>query len=541
MGSENISVEKPQVVAAVDIGSNSIRMTIAEINGGGNIRVLEQMRRAVRLGHDTFLSGSLSRKTMNAAITILRDYRTAMDTYRVEHITAVATSAVRESSNSDAFLDWISRDVGLDVRVIEPSEESRLMVSAVCNVPPCDISEHTALITEVGGGSVWMAIFKDGHVQVSASYDIGSVRLQEVLATSSEPIERAVELLRSQIRTVAMHMQRSLPLESVDCFIAVGGDARFAAAHLGKMQLGITEPVTLLEFDNLVDQCVLYSASQLARRYAIPFADAETLVPALLTYQAMVRMTKAQSITVSSVSLRDGLLLDTVHTLTGRGDELLAEGIIESVKTLGRKYQYDTAHAEHVAMLAISMFDQLKTLHGLGSRQRLLLKVAGLLHDIGAFVGPRAHHKHSFYLIGNSEIFGLSREEMMLIAHIARYHRRNTPRASHLEYMALRREQRIVINKLAGILRIADALDRSHTQSVANLHLNIKPNEVIVSVTGKSELTAEKRALAQKVNLFEDTYGLKVVVEVVDLAGYGIGKLHNNRTDRHLDAHDDED
>jgi exopolyphosphatase/guanosine-5'-triphosphate,3'-diphosphate pyrophosphatase len=511
----------PRIVAAIDIGSNAVRMVVAQVLADGKIDILERMRRAVHLGQDTFLRSRLSQRTILAGIAILRDYRRVLDSYHVSQVRAVATSAVREAQNSDAFLDRIMMATNLDVEVIEPVEEGRLTVNAVLHSvgDAADVRRGVALIIDVGGGGTLLTLLRGGAISASGSYALGSIRLQEMLATSQESAERAADLFRHQIASALTIIRTSLPLHEVEHLIAVGGDARFAAARIGKpVETGDLEVMEPRAFDRFVKRCATHTPAELARLYALPFADAETLVPALLTYQALLHATQANQILVSDVTMRDGLLLDLTQTPQPEETKAQVNSILQSAKGIGEKYRYDATHARHVADLAVSLFDALRGEHKLSDRDRLLLEVAAILHDVGTYVGGSSHHKHSYYLILNSEIFGLRRAELQTVALVARYHRRSAPKRTHPEYMALPREGRMVVSKLAAILRVADALDRGHVQQVRNLRFEQDANELVIYVPGVPDLTLERRALAGKTDLFEEVYGLNVRLEEADAA-----------------------
>ena len=509
----------PRIVAAIDIGTNSVRMVVAQVLPDGRIDILERMRRAVRLGQDTFLRGRLSQRTMQAAIAILRDYRRVLDSYHVSQVRAVATSAVRETTNSDAFLDRILMVTNLEVEVIEPIEEGRLMVNAVLHAigDAADVRRGSALIVEVGGGSSLLTFLRNGRIEASGSHALGSIRLQEILATGEEPPDRAADLLRHHIASSTAPIKSALPLHEVEHFIAVGGDARFVATQIGRRSPSADlRSVSVKAFDRFVEKIAEHTPAELARMHGLPFADAETLVPALLTYQMLAHATRTETILVSDVSMRDGLLLDITHTLRAEEAETLRNSVIQSAKGIGEKYHYDAEHGRHVADLAISIFDSMRPEHHLSDRERLLLQVASLLHEVGMYVASSSHHKHSAYLISNSEVFGLRRSELMLVALIARYHRRSPPKRTHMEYMSLPRDSRMTVSKLAAILRVADALDRGHAQQVRDIRIEKDANELIIYVPGASDLALERRALATKSDLFEDVYGLGVRLEEAD-------------------------
>jgi exopolyphosphatase / guanosine-5'-triphosphate,3'-diphosphate pyrophosphatase len=434
----------------------------------------------------------------------------------------VATSAVREAANADAFVDRVFMATGLDVEVIHTSEESRLTVSAVRAAvgKGHGVDRGYTLIVEVGGGSTLLTVLEKGQIALAQALPLGSIRLPETLATASAAPERAAELLRNQIAHTVTTLQPGLPLGKVRTMIAVGSDARFAAGQAGKP----TPTKDLLRidraaFDRLVRKCVRCSADDLVKQYGLPFAEAETINPALLVHQEMLHATRAGEMLVPPVAMRDGLLLDLARSVTGQEDPTLSQGVIHAAEGIAAKYQVDLKHARNVADLAAQLFDDLKAEHGLKPRQRILLYVAGLLHEVGTYVGSRSHHKHSYYLIANSEIFGLAREEIAVVAAVARYHRRSTPKPAHLEYMSLPQESRMVVSKLAALLRVADALDRSHGQQVRDIRCECRDEELIITVGGASDLTLERHALVQKADLFEDIYGLKVRLEEGRTAG----------------------
>lgn len=506
-----------RTVGVIDIGSNSVRMAIAQVLRTGELEVLERTQRPAALGHDTFIEGRLGQQAMNTAIGILRDYSKLLETYGVETMRAVATSAVREASNAEAFVDRVAMAVGLDLEVLDPTEESRLTVSAVREAveDALDVGRGSALIADVGGGSTLLTVVEGGVITASESYAIGSIRLQEHMATTREAPERTVELLRYRIANVVDLVQRSLPVGEAESLLAVGEDARFAAEHAGQPVPSAERVATVgrVAFEKLVDECARRSAEQLASRYSLPFPNAVRLVPALLIYQAVLHATALEQMVVCNVSMRDGLLLDLARRVTGEEDTGLAESVVRSAETIGEKYRVDPRHAEHVADLAVQLFDELEGEHGLGPRHRLLLRVAGTLHEVGKFISTRAHHKHCYYVIANSEVFGLSRREIEIVAHVARYHRRSAPKKTHLEYMTLPREDRMAVNKLASLLRVADALDRGHQQQIRELSFERRDSDLIIYVGGVVDLTLERRAMAEKADLFEETFGLRVRVE----------------------------
>lgn len=504
-----------QAVAAIDIGSNSIRMVVAQVFADGTFEILDRLQQALHLGQETFRKGRLSAQTMRAAILVLRNYQEVLRTYDVQQVRAVATSAVRESSNADNFLDRIFVATGLDVQAISAPEENRLNISAVREtVGKKFLARRQALVVEVGGGSTILSLLGKGEIRATQSLAIGSIRLQEVLETNIETAEKAANIIEQQIHSAVAAIAGLLPLKRIRTFIALGGDVRWAAKQVGKAgEIPGLINVPRKSLKSLITQYERYSADHLARSLKIPFIEAETLTPALMVYDALLQTTSAEEMAVSGVSMRDGLLYDLARTVSGKKSESDSTQVLNSARAVAEKYHVDLRHADHVCKLAGRLYDELKKQKWLTIEYKILLQAAAILHEVGIFISSRAHHKHSYYIIVNAEVFGFDPRELTIVAHISRYHRRSRPKSSHVEYARLSREEKIIINKLAAILRVADALDANRTQVIQDFTCRIENDEWIITPSGGGDLTLERRALAMKGDLFEEIYGFKVRLE----------------------------
>ena len=519
---ESVSIENHEIhpeiktVAAIDIGTNAVRMVIAEVDAEGNITLLEQLHRAVRLGQDTFRTGRLTGQTMRAAVSIMRDYAKLLHLYDVTRVRAVATSAVREAINADTLIDRINMVTGIVVDIIGTPEESRLTVSAVRNAAgkTLDETEGNTLIVDVGGGNTLLTLFGQGAIISSQAVRLGAIRIQETLGTNDDTPKRRADLFLQQATRETSFLAGLGNLDDTRMFIGIGSDVRFAASQVGEPTL--SDDLVSIDreaFDKFVAQCIRHTPETLAKKYGISFAQAETLIPALITYQILLHKTQATQLIVSQVSMRDGLLLELAREVTGREDDELQQSVIRSAMSIAQKYHADLEHANEVSELAAMLFDELMVDHGLGNRMRLLLKIAGILHEIGGFISDRSHHKHGYYLVNNSDVFGLTREELRIVAHVVRYHRRGVPKQSHPDYIVLPRATRVTINKLAAILRVADAVLRSRTHAAKDFRFQRHGDELLVLIQGASSMVFEQRALAEKGNLFEDIFGMTVHLE----------------------------
>lgn len=515
-GAQPPAPEPPKPYAALDLGASAIRLVIAE-GEGDSMRIIEEAARGVLLGKDTFTSGRIGQPTVEATLQAIEGFRAIMDTFGVVRYRAVATSALREASNRDTVLDRIRVRTGIDVEVIDGSEENRLTYLAVReslkSLP--DMAQETCLVAEVGGGSADLSTLHGGEPAHSGTYAIGSIRLRQSFAAFQGTPAHFERLILRHINNVVDDIRRELPLDEVKHFIALGSDARLVARILGASESDASFAVPREAFLEVCARIAALDVDTILSTHRLSQADAETLGPALLVYSELVRATGAATITVSNATLRHGLIVDLARSEGGLGLEVFSRQVLASAHAVGEKYNYDAKHARHIADLALRLFDELKSEHGLDARDRLLLEVAAVLHDVGLFVNIRAHHKHSQYLISVAEIFGMSREDLLVVSNIARYHRRSLPQRSHIPYMALDREAKIVVNKLGAILRMANALDADHSQKVRNVRVKPEGGVIAFEVEGVGDLTMERLAFLARSEFFQDAFGRRVIFREV--------------------------
>jgi exopolyphosphatase/guanosine-5'-triphosphate,3'-diphosphate pyrophosphatase len=503
-------------VAVIDIGSTAIRLRIAEIRKDGTAHSLEALQHAVHLGKDTFTLGHIQPSSIEECVKILRSFRRIMAEYGVtrdDQIRAVATSAVREAENRDAFLDRIYMATQINVSAIEGAEENRLTYIAVHDLIEANpsLKKSDMAIVEVGGGGTDFMVLQEGRVAFSESYRLGSLRMRETLETYRAPADRARAVLSQHIQRTIDQLRRRVPFQNLPYLVAVSGDARFAASLISpQWEKSHVCHIDVEIFRQLVDQLVTVPVDELVRKYRIPYQEAETIGPALLAYEHLADAFRMKHILVSRASMRDGLLKEMV--VGGAWTFEFADQAIHSAMALADKYRVDEEHALHVADLSVRLFRELQPEHGLDARFELMLRIAGLLHEVGSFISDRSHHKHSMYIILNSDLFGLTKKDLTLIALVARYHRRASPRAYHTEYTSLERDSRLVVSKLAAILRLADALDCKHSQQVRHFNCQRTDGQFILTVPDVADLTLEQLSLKDKASLFNQVFGTKVVL-----------------------------
>jgi exopolyphosphatase/guanosine-5'-triphosphate,3'-diphosphate pyrophosphatase len=503
-------------VAVIDVGTTSIRMAIAEVDTSGRVRTLEALSQGVSLGKDTFTRGEIGKQTIEDCVRVLRAYRRKLEEYGIRHadqVRVVATSAVREALNQLAFVDRIYIGTGLTIQPMDEAEVHRVTYRSIQPLLAAEprFAEATTIICEVGGGSTELLVVERGSVKYSHSYRLGSLRLRQTLQGLRASHAKLREIMELEIQQSLDDLVHHVPRDQRMELLALGGDMRFAARQSVREwdpdTLGL---VSVARLGRLADNILALSEEAVVRRYNLTLPEAETLGPALLVYLQLAQILNVDQVTVSVANLRDGLLREMGDQSIWTDD--FRSQIIRSALELGRKYQFDETHAQHVADLSRALFSTLREEHGLDARSELILYLAALLHEIGAFISHTSLHKHSMYLIQNSDLFGMSPPDVLLVALVARYHRRASPKPTHLGFNTLDRDRRVTVSKLAAILRIAIALDASRSQRVRDISCVRDRSRLIITAPHVEDLSVEQLALRQGRALFEEVYGIQVLL-----------------------------
>jgi exopolyphosphatase / guanosine-5'-triphosphate,3'-diphosphate pyrophosphatase len=508
--------QSPVPVAVIDVGTTSIRMAIAEIQPSGNVRPLTTLSQAVSLGKSTFARGVIEKSAIEECVRVLRSYKRILAEHHIdrpEQWRCVATSAVREALNRLAFIDRVYLATGIAISPIDEAEVNRLTylgVQPVLRANP-ELEGKTTLVAEVGGGSTELLLVRQTEVLFAHSYRLGSLRLRQQLETYRAPQSQTRRIMETQIRRQMEQILSQIPAETANQLLALGGDVRFAAKQIHpEWNMGELVTLPLSKLEQLTDAVLSLTDDKLVHKYHISFHDAGSLGPALLGYVQLCRAFELSELLVANVGLRDGLLLEMASGGAWNAD--FADQVFRSALVLARRFEIDEAHGRQVAKLSKILFQSLQEEHGLEPRYELLLAVAALLHEIGQFVSIAAYHKHTMYLINNSELFGLSKADLQLVALTARYHRKSVPKPTHPAYADLDRDHRIAVAKMAALLRLADALDAAHAQRLHELTLTKESGRLVISVPHVDDLSLEQLALRQSGSLFEDTFGMPVLL-----------------------------
>jgi len=518
--------------AAIDVGSNALRLRVIEAMApsptaktrvasspplstlplvpDAQWRDLATVRAPVRLGAEVFLSGRLAPTSIGQACDALREFRGEMDRWKVDAYRAVATSAVREAKNGGTLIERARREAGIELEAIEGIEEARLIQLAVTRRVP--LAERRALLVDVGGGSTEHSLLDRGETVFSISLPLGTVRMLEAYLKGIKIVDRGRERLLEE--AIDRALGEALPqLGSVDWLVGTGGNVD-TLADLCPAKPG-ARAVDVAASRSLFKKLCAMPPSERRDAYQLRPDRADTIIPATAIFLRLAHVLKLTTILAPNVGLATGVLEELVdkffHVWDAAGE---AERVLDACARLGRRYHFDEAHARHVCRFAAQLFDDLHRVHAFGERDRLLLRVAAMLHDIGDYVHYSGHHKHSQYLIQHADIMGVTPDERAIVADIARYHRKGPPDTSHPVYRELSKEARGKVRGLAAILRIADALDREHKQKIVSARAAVDRGlgHVTLFLRSDGDRELEEWAVHAKASLWREEYDLDVVV-----------------------------
>lgn len=511
-------------LAAIDVGTNSIHLVVARPAGNQRFEILEREKEVVRLGSSSSDMKELAPDAIDRGVAALRRMRGIADAHGAS-VVAVATSAVREAMNRHQFLDRALDEAGVDVEVISGAEEARLIHLGVLQAVPA--YDRRLLLVDIGGGSTEILVGQSGDVLSARSLKLGAIRLTERFFRRDRTRSSEVKECRQHVRSFLAPVVRDMSRFGFDVAVGSSGTianiAQMVALRYGRSpQTTSNLEITNSELGEVVE--TILAADTAKARARIPGLDdkrVDIIVGGALLLEQIFAELGISSMVVSDYALREGVLLDLLHKRASTGSlHHLSDLRFESVLHLAARFDDDRPHAEHATKLAMSLFDQTAGAHGLEAACEEYLEAAGLLHNVGLAISHEAHHKHSYYLIRNAEqLTGFTNREIEIIAQVARYHRKSAPKVKHPEFAALRPGDQDIVRKLAGMLRVAIGLDRTHGGLVQALECRPDPNDprhllVAVHVAPGVDPSLELYTAQERRTLLEDALGVTVSFEL---------------------------
>jgi exopolyphosphatase/guanosine-5'-triphosphate,3'-diphosphate pyrophosphatase len=504
---------EPVHIAAIDAGSNAVRLLVVRAFSALDIEPLHNERYPLRLGENVFVSSRFSEDVFQKAVKAFRHFRDVMDEFGVTHYRAVATSASREAANRKAFVKRMRQKAGIRLEVISGREESRLGREAVfASVgPEC----QTQCIADLGGGSLEISILQDHKVLETAQLPVGTVRLMTTLNLPGMIRPAQAEQVRKYLRALLESRLPARPNFADGLTVALGGNAETLANFApGPRHHGLSTLELPLLRERLPELLRMDTRERM-KAYGVRRDRADVMGIAGIIFVTLGRYLNVRSLAVPAVGIREGLVHEIAKEAFSRKEPhrytAAARQILMGARSFSRRLEPDPRHAEHVRELSLQLFDQLQPLHHLPPETRVILDAGALLHDIGHSVSHRGHHKHGEYLTMNGDIPGLEGRERALAGAVVRYHNRKTePAEHHISYGALSASDRRMARRLASLVRIAEGLDHSHRQRITALRATFQRGAVGLLVRARGDASEDIRDAGRSAELFETEFHTKL-------------------------------
>jgi len=470
-------------LAAIDCGTNSFHLIIATVDHRGILNIQYREKEPVRLGCCAKDMKYLKSDAIERALIVLKRFVLLANSEKAE-ITAVATSAVREAENKDEFLNRVKKEVGIDIEVISGSEEGRLIYQGVIHALP--IENQRTLVIDIGGGSTETIIGYKSEIQYVHSEKIGAIRLTQGFFPDGISSEKRITECREFIKGVWAPTMKRLIENGFEIVVGTSGTiVNLAIMALLHKNESLPEEINGLQVNRedllKIIEHTIYTET-LEERIKIPGIDfnrADIILGGALIVEHAIKSLNIQNILISSYALREGIIYNAIEKDKARIERhQLSYLRYTSLQNICQRYKVLMPHSEHVKNISLKLFDELKIIHGLGTKEREWLEAASLLHDVGFYISADQHHKHSYYLISHCDMPGFTKDEAEIIAQIARYHRKSLPKKKHTSFWKLSEYRKKVIMILGGILRIAEGIDRRQMGVVKDIDVKIELNNI---------------------------------------------------------------
>lgn len=505
-------------LAAIDIGTNSFRCIVIEVDPLEGFRVLDDEKATVRLGEGLAETGFITPAARKRAIEALQRMRKIIDGLGAEMVEVVATSAVRKANNREDFLREIKETTGFDINVIDGPAEAELAALSVHH--NFAMEQQRFAMADIGGGSVEILIASGRHTETVTSLELGAVFLTETFLTNDPPGAPALKKLRKHIRKALKNegIGAGLP---VSCLIGSGG----TMTNLGSMVMALRgEQYESVHRYEVLHSEVVHLLAMLARkshkeRLNIPGLNperADIILAGMVVTDELLRRTRTNLLRINAKGIREGLILQSLRKRDLLPVNIQPRGWRDSVLEFARSCRFDEQHSEQVCRLALKIFAAIAAENHLDQRSKELLEAAALLHDIGYFISYHRHHKHSYHLIRHANLFEFTPRERELVANLARYHRKAKPKKTHENFSPLQAEDQDLVRKLGGILRLADGLDRRRNQKIQDIECKLEKGAFQLQLIGADDLSVELYGARTKGDLFESAFGYRIETSVVE-------------------------
>ena len=497
--------------AAIDVGSYELELTIYEISPKKGISQLDRVRKVIGLGKDTYDRGIISYDRVDEMCRLLTRFKTVMAEYQVEDYRACGTSAIREAANREVVLDQIRVRTGIDIDILSNSEQRFLCYKAIAakeNEFNNIIQKGTA-IAEVGSGSMQISLFDKDALVTTQNLRLGALRIHQVLekvgGTDVDRRQLTQEFIDNDIDTFRKFFLKDRNVKNI---IATG----VCATYLGRIGAEDKQHITAEEFGRFYQDLRVLSEEKAADKYDIPMEFLPLIVPGAMVYKRLLEVTGAELLWLPGVRLGDGLAAEYAEQKKLiRFAHDFSKDILAAARNIAKRYMGDKEHSAILEKNVLSVFDGIKKYHGLGKRERLLLQISAILHDCGKYISIRTPGECAYNIIMSTEIIGVSHREREIIANVVKYN--TVPFDYQADSAALDKDMRITIAKLTAILRVCNAMDRSHKQKFKDIKVSVKEQQMFITTDSSENILLEQSLFTQKADFFEEVYGIRPVLK----------------------------
>ena len=501
-------------VAAIDVGTNSIHMIIVEQQRRG-FRVIDKEKEMVQLGRDSLEGRPLTDAAIARGVDALKKMAAVAARWEVNEVVAVATSAIREAPNGAAFIEAAQSAAGIEIRVISGEEEADYIYRAVR--ASVDFQGGTAVVIDIGGGSVELILGTHDEVFLTATEPVGSLRVSQRFGLEEAVTPAEVAACRKYVRRRLKKPLAQMVALGFDFSVGTSGTimalATLASAHRDSLASGLSW-LSRNRLRDVIDHLTPLSASARARQFDIDERRARTLLGGAIVLDEILRGLDVEQIRACDAALREGIIESLRERDRTKADPPKAGSVRRSsVMALAERSSVERAHATHVAQLALRIFDQTSDLHRLNTGERELLEYAALLHEVGMHVSYQSHQRHSYYLISHAGLRGFTGDQVALVANIARYYRKSPPSEQDENFARLPPPQQDIVKRLTAILRVADALDRGRQRAVRDIHIDTDKKRVRFRVRLRDDAEVELEAAEKRARYFGKVFKRNVEFE----------------------------
>lgn len=512
-------------VGIIDLGTNTFHLIIAQIDEREHYVIKGKYKEPVQLGEGGINSGKITGEAFKRGIRALKTFRTILTTSGITKVFAFATSAIRSASNGAEFIKTAKEEAEIDIKVINGNEEASLIFEGIKNGVQIPFEERVLLV-DIGGGSVEFIVAHEGRAELLRSLNIGGARLLARIEPSNpmkpKEIAATYKLLEKEMASLIKELKEfdltmligsSGTSETLGSLVASRKKDKISATNINGYRF------TRSEFEQVYAVLLNTEKAERMKMDGMEPLRADMIVLGACLINYVLRELGIERIMISSFALKEGILHRYIREKKNRLAQFMGHSEqnlrARAVQNLALKFKYEQDHALKVSELATQLFDGLQSLHNLDKPERELLQYACMLHDIGKFIHVSGHHKHGQYIIANSNLSGFNTTELLLISNIVRYHRRSHPKVEHLSFSPLSDLDKNIVRFLAGVLRIADNLDRGHREFVTHLEIHIYTEKIVIEVHATHEVEMEVKFASDNSSLLEAV--LETKVEIVQV------------------------